>query len=203
VTTLIPPYSFTHQKSKLGAVVNVTTGNPSGDIGSQHLPSEFSPEKNEERKRAVKVGGSIAKPDVVAVPFGTLPGDFGIHPPAKDNFRKGVAQEVAASNMMNKEVKVPVSVTVEEVAKEVKVPVSLTVTKEVTSKRFCNVADDHAKNMKKKTKVKSVETKDLGHGKKSALDEVSNEDEFDFDNLDVFDFDDVKEQPKKASWKEG
>ncbi len=79
----------------------------------------------------MKLGRSIAKPDVVGVPFGSLPGNFGIHPlPA--------------------------------------------------SKRNSNVADDHTKNMKKKSKVKSVEMK-----------------EFDFDNANVFDFDHVKEQPKR------
>jgi hypothetical protein len=60
---------FTCQKSK--AVAKVTADNPSGVIGSQSqpLPSEFSPDRNEDRKRPVKLGRGIAKPDVVAVPF--------------------------------------------------------------------------------------------------------------------------------------
>jgi len=71
---------FTRLKSKLVGNAADTTVTPSGDIGSQPLPTELSPEKREEKKRAVKVGGSIAEPEVVAVPFGTLPGDFGSHP---------------------------------------------------------------------------------------------------------------------------
>jgi hypothetical protein len=112
---------FTRLKSKLVGDATVTTDTPSGDIGSQHLPTEFSPEEHEERKWAVKVGGSIAESDVVAVPFGSLPGDFGIHPlPAKEHLCKGVADEAsaapvvkvtagevaAASNVTSKEVKV-------------------------------------------------------------------------------------------------
>ncbi len=125
------------------------------------------------------MGRSIAETDVVAVPFGTLPDNFGIHLlPAKEHLCKGVA---AALNVTSKEVKVPVSVTGKEV------------TKEVTSKRFCNLAEDHMKNMKKKTKVKSIEMKETGHGKKSVIAEVS--------NVDEFDFDDVEEQQKKVTKK--
>jgi hypothetical protein len=81
---------FTHVKSKLVGDATVTTGTPSGDIGSQQLPTKFSPEKHEEKKRAVKVGGSIAEPDFVAVPFGTLPAisEF-IHCQPKSIFIKG------------------------------------------------------------------------------------------------------------------
>jgi hypothetical protein len=67
---------FTRLKSKLGGDAAITTDTPSSDVRSQHLPTESSTEKPEGRKWAVKVGGSIAETDVVAVPFGTLPGDF-------------------------------------------------------------------------------------------------------------------------------
>jgi hypothetical protein len=64
-------------------------------------------------------------------------------------------------------------------SEEVKVPVSLLATKQETSKRNHNVDDDHTKNTKKKTKVKSVEVKET----------------------DVFDFDEVEEQPKEETKK--
>jgi hypothetical protein len=168
---------FTRQKSK--AVANVTADNPSGVIGSQPLPSKFSPDSNEDRKRPMKLGRGIAKPDVVAVPFGSLPGDFGIAPlPAKNRLRKGEAKEVFAAPLLE--------ATAGEVARasnvmseEAKVPVSLLATKQETSKRNRNVADDHTKNTKKKTKVKSVEAKET----------------------DVFDFDEVEEQPKEETKK--
>ena len=92
---------FTRLKSKLVANAADTTVTPSGDIGSQPLPTELSPGKREEKKRAVKVGGSIAEPEVVAVPFGTLPGDFGSHPLlAKEHLRKGVVEEAAAAPVL-------------------------------------------------------------------------------------------------------
>jgi hypothetical protein len=134
VTTLIPPFFFTDdlfliftseamftgQKYKLGGDTAITAASPSNDVGSQHLPTKSSSEKPEGRKRAVKVGGSIAEKDVVAVPFGTLAGDFGIRPlPAKERNRQGLANEVseapllkasagevpAASNVTSKEAK--------------------------------------------------------------------------------------------------
>ena len=71
---------FTRLKSKLVGNAVDTTVTPSGHIRSQPLPTELSPEKHEEKKRTVIVGGSIAEPEVVAVPFGTLPGDFRSHP---------------------------------------------------------------------------------------------------------------------------
>jgi hypothetical protein len=135
---------FTRQKSK--AVANVTADNSSGGIGSQPLPSGFSFDSDEDRKRPVKLGRGIAKSDVVAVPFGSLPDDFGITPmTAKNRHRKSEAKEVVAAPLLE--------VTVGEVARasnvtseEVKVPVSLLATKQETSKRIRNVADDHTKN---------------------------------------------------------
>jgi hypothetical protein len=176
---------FTHQKYKLGGNAAITTASPSTDVGSQHLPTE----KPEGRKHAVKVAGSIAETDVVAVPFGTLPGDFGIRPlPAKEHHRQGLAKEVSEAPLLK--------------ATAGEVPEASNVTsKEGKGKRYRNVVEDEIKVMEKKTKVKSIEAKEQGHGKKAVIADIQHVDKFDFDNSDVFDFPYVEEQPKKKTKK--
>jgi hypothetical protein len=167
---------FTRQKSK--AVANLTANNPSGGIGSQTSPSEFSFDSDEDRKHPVKLGRSINK-TVVAVPFESLPDDFGMAPlSAKNRHRKREAKEVVAAPLLEAtagEVARASNVTSEEV----KVPVSLLVTKQETSRRIRNVADNHSKNTKKKAKAKWVEGKET----------------------DVFPLDDIEEQPKEETKK--
>jgi hypothetical protein len=156
---------FTHQKYKLGGDAAITTASPSTDVGSQHLPTESSPEKPEGRKRAVKVVGSIAETDVVAVPFGTLPGDFGIRLlPAKERHHQGLAKEVSGAPLLK--------VTAGEV------PAAFNVmSKEAKGKRYRNVVEDEIKVTEKKTMVKSIEGKEQGHGKKAVIADVSHVDD--------------------------
>jgi Ulp1 family protease len=143
----------------------------------------------------VKLGRGIAKSDVVAVPFGSLPDDFGITPmTAKNRHRKREAKEVVAAPLLE--------VTVGEVARasnvtseEVKVPVSLLATKQETSKRIRNVADDHSNNTKKKAKARPVEAKGNDTKKKAKAKRVEGKE------TDVFPLDDDKDQPKEKTKK--
>jgi hypothetical protein len=85
---------FTRLKMKLVGNAPVTTSSPSGDTGSQPVLAEVSPGKAAGKKRAMKVGSISAVPEVVAVPFGSLPGDFGIQPlPTKELSLKRAADE--------------------------------------------------------------------------------------------------------------
>ncbi len=177
---------FTCQKYKLGGDAAITTASPSTDVESQQLPTESSPEKPEGRKRAVKVGGSIASKDVVVVPFGTLAGDFGIRPlPAKERNCQALANEASEAPLLK--------VTAGEV------PAAPSVTsKEAKGKRNRNVVEDAVKVTEKKTRVKSTEAKEQGDGKDALIADVLHVDEFAFDKADVFDFSYVEEQPEKS-----
>jgi hypothetical protein len=134
----------------------------------------------------VKVGGSIAEKDIVAVPFGTLAGDFGILPlPAKERNHQGLANEVSEAPLLK--------------ATSGEVPAASNMTrKEAKGKRYRNVVEDAIKVMEKKTKVKSTEAKEQGDGKEAVLADVLHVDEFAFDKADVFDFSYVEEQPEKS-----
>ncbi len=134
----------------------------------------------------MKVGGSIAEKDVVAVPFGTLAGDFGILPlPAKERNHQGLANEVSEAPLLK--------------ATSGEVPAASNMTrKEAKGKRYHNVVEDAIKVMEKKTKVKSTEAKEQGDGKEAVLADVLHVDEFAFDKADVFDFPYMEEQPEKS-----
>ncbi len=61
---------FTHRLKQL-------VGNAAADIGSQPVPTEVSPAKPVGKKHA---GKAVSEVVAVPVPFGSLPGDFGIQP---------------------------------------------------------------------------------------------------------------------------
>ena len=75
---------FTRLKKKLVGDASDIITSPSGSIGSQPALTKVTAGKAVGKKRAGK-----AEPEVVALPFGSLPGDFGIQPlPTKEISQK-------------------------------------------------------------------------------------------------------------------
>ena len=71
-------------------------GNAAADIGSQPVHSEVSPGKPVGKKH---VGKAVSEVVAVPVPFGSLPGDFGVQPLQAEAVAKATGAEAAAGKV--------------------------------------------------------------------------------------------------------